>query len=123
MRQLRATVAGELLGDTDRRLPLPGGLGLAEELSPPLPPPPPQPPAGRRRPGTDTAAQLLHDRHMAVSGAALYRAGLGLRTRPAHGGQWGGSVAGWAGTEDTTGTWRSVGRLCTGLGWAGTEGP
>ena len=66
VRQLRATVAGELLGDTDRRLPLPGGLGLAEELSPPLPPPPP--PAERRRPGNDTAAELLHDRHMAVSG-------------------------------------------------------
>ncbi|XP_043190051.1 cobalamin trafficking protein CblD-like [Amphibalanus amphitrite] len=67
VRPLRPTVAAELLGDTDRRLPLPGGRGLAEELSPPLPPPTPQRPAERRgRVRNDTAAELLHDRHMAT---------------------------------------------------------
>ena len=67
VRQLRPTVASELLGDVDRRLPLPGGLGLAEELAPPPPPPPPTP-ADRRRPQrNDTAAELIHDRHLAVS--------------------------------------------------------
>jgi len=63
VRQMFPSPASDLLGDTDRRLPLPGGVGLAEELAPV----PPQPPPSQRQSAVhDSTVQLYHDRHMAA---------------------------------------------------------